>query len=834
MKKNTISIAIVLFLMFAIAISLFALPAASAQATRATYAFIGATPNPVGVGQEVLLHIGITQQLSLYWQGWEGLSVTIEKPDGTTETLRDITTDSTGGTGRVIVPTMTGNYTLQTHFPEQVTTSNKQAAGTPLGTVMLASSSHKLTLVVQEDPLPIWPIMPLPTEYWTRPIDAQLHEWASISGNWVQQPPNYLALYNDDAPETAHILWTRQLTDGGLAGGLIGRDNLAHQFECGDAYEGEFEHSAILGGILFYNRFNTPDRGGLESQGLFAVDLRTGEELWFRNNTRVTFGQIFYWDSFNYHGVYSYLWELETHARSQTAGGKYNIYDGFTGEWAYSILDVPSGTNVRGVNGEILRYTVNLGQGWIAQWNSTKVINPQDAGTTRDGGWSRYIGRADPDGFNRIYTAERGYEWNITIPRGLPGSAYLYAPGDRIVGSSTTVNHVITWAISLKVGEEGRLLFNTTWNAPSDWSAGNQTISRVAGSLEDGLIAVWSKETNQHWGFSAETGQYLWGPTAPQNYLDYLGHQAAIAYGKYFSQGMSGILYCYDAKTGELLWKYAADDPYNQVLWANDWSLRPLIIADGKIYVGNDEHSPIDPKPKGGPFVCVDVETGEEVFRVDGLFRQTHWGGRAIMGDSIIATMDTYDQRIYAIGKGPSETTIMASPKVSVQGSNVLVEGRVTDISPGTKEYALTARFPDGVPAVADETMSEWMLYVYKQFPRPTDATGVKVVISVLDPNNNYYEVGTTTTDADGFFKLSFEPEVPGDYTVIAEFEGSKAYYGSHTKTAISVEEAPVPTSETTPPPASVADTYFVPAIAGLIIAIVIVGAVIVLMLRKR
>jgi hypothetical protein len=50
----------------------------------------------------------------------------------------------------------------------------------------------------------------------------------------------------------------------------------------------------------------------------------------------------------------------------------------------------------------------------------------------------------------------------------------------------------------------------------------------------------------------------------------------------------------------------------------------------------------------------------------------------------------------------------------------------VIDISPGTDEHALQKRFPNGVPAVADETMSDWMLYVYKQFPRPTDATGVK------------------------------------------------------------------------------------------------------------
>jgi hypothetical protein len=45
--------AIALILMFAMTISLVALPNATAQETGTfqTYAFIGATPNPVGVGQ---------------------------------------------------------------------------------------------------------------------------------------------------------------------------------------------------------------------------------------------------------------------------------------------------------------------------------------------------------------------------------------------------------------------------------------------------------------------------------------------------------------------------------------------------------------------------------------------------------------------------------------------------------------------------------------------------------------------------------------------------------------------------------------------------------------
>jgi hypothetical protein len=174
-----------------------------------------------------------------------------------------------------------------------------------------------------------------------------------------------------------------------------------------------------------------------------------------------------------------------------------------------------------------------------------------------------------------------------------------------------------------------------------------------------------------------------------------------------------------------------------------------------------------------------------------------------LIGDSIIATLDSHDNRIYAIGKGPTATVVSASPKTSVQGDSVLVEGRVTDISPGTEEYALTARFPDGVPAVSDASMSEWMRYVYNQFPRPTNATGVEVVISVLDPNNNSYEVGRTTSDASGFFKLAFTPPVSGEYTVTASFAGSNSYWPSQTETAIAVSEEPAakPVATSTPPP---------------------------------
>jgi outer membrane protein assembly factor BamB len=327
----------------------------------------------------------------------------------------------------------------------------------------------------------------------------------------------------------------------------------------------------------------------------------------------------------------------------------------------------------------------------------------------------------------------------------------------------------VSWGLSLEDGDEGETVYSPeTWNAPSEWENGNLTVSWAGSSLPDNVFIVWVKETREFYGFSTETGKYLW-KTDPQYYMDYhVATESAIVDGKLFSVGVSGIVYCYNLTSGDLAWKYEINDPYQEILWANNWWGQILFITDGKIYIGHSEHSPLNPMPRGAPFVCLDMATGDVIFRADGLFRQTHWGGTAIIGDSIIATQDSYDQRVYAIGKGPSAITVSVKNPVVTDGESVLVEGMVTDVSPGTKEYGLTARFPNGVPAVSDDNMSDWMLYVYKQFAKPADIMGVNVTISVVDPNGNTPIVGTATCNGNGFYKLMFEPEVPGEYTVIA------------------------------------------------------------------
>ena len=70
--------------------------------------------------------------------------------------------------------------------------------------------------------------------------------------------------------------------------------------------------------------------------------------------------------------------------------------------------------------------------------------------------------------------------------------------------------------------------------------------------------------------------------------------------------------------------------------------------------------------------------------------------------------------------------------------------------------------FPNGVPAVSDASMSSWMEYVYMQKPKPTNATGVPVTLSVIDSNGNYRHIGTTTSDASGMFGFTWTPDISG------------------------------------------------------------------------
>ncbi|MGE5555664.1 MAG: hypothetical protein ACM3UY_05295, partial [Methanocella sp.] len=177
----------------------------------------------------------------------------------------------------------------------------------------------------------------------------------------------------------------------------------------------------------------------------------------------------------------------------------------------------------------------------------------------------------------------------------------------------------------------------------------------------------------------------------------------------------------------------------------------------------------------------------------------------------------------------------VTAPDVSIDyGKSVVIKGSITDISAGTKDYAIAARFPNGVPAVSDDSQTPWMRYVYKNFERPLNATGVPIELSVVDANGNYRTIGSVTSDADGYFSFQWTPDIEGAYTLYASFAGSKAYWPSHAVTSFAVDPQ---TATPTPQPVLEREPiamYFAGAVAAIIIAIAIVGALLAVMIRKR
>ena len=864
-RHNKTSTTFSLLLILAILGTLIALPAANAHTppwTLPTHAFLSVSPNPVGIGERVII---------VAWVDWPlpetGLSndirfrdykVVITRPDGQTETINMPSTDPTSTAYTFYTPTQIGTYSFVFSHPGIVYTWNTTAAmRTWTNDTFQGATSKTLNLTVQEEQIPKLPQYPLPTEYWTRPIEGQNTDWWKISSNWLGRNSGQIlgggnwgggGIQPDGtAPNSPHIMWAKPLEAGGVVGGTYSFAQ-GVTFYTGLSYEGRFGNPLIVNGRLYYD---TPLGNNANSGPYKAVDLRTGETVWQNPDISPSFGQLYMYDTPNQHGVIpsGMLWQI--------SGTTWMAYDPLSGQWLFNQTNVPSGTTVYGPNGEILRYQLNYGGRWLALWNNTAA--PGLSAGTQD---QYNLWQWRPIGKN--VNASTAYSWNVTIPN-LPGlanpSILSVIPDDLILGTSTnfaaftsflTPNPYTFWAISLKPGTRGQLLWIKNYTAP----AGNLTLSFLgapnAANLNlpvdpvNRVFFVTVKETSQWYGYDLDNGDILWGPAGEFRATQYFGttsNPPAIgypAYGKLYVAGYGGILYAFDARNGSLLWTYGNGGTGNSTYSGVEtpWGYYPIFvstIADGKIYLFSGEHSPNVPPYKGSRIRAIDATTGKELWTIlgwhaSGGFGQ--WAGPT--ADGYLIFYNVYDARIYAVGKGSSAMTIEAPKAAITQGSSLVISGTVTDISPGTKQEEQAARFPNGVPAVSDESISAWMEYVYMQKPRPTDAKGVEVTLNVLDSNNNFREIGKTTTDTNGFYSYLWKPDIPGKYTVYASFAGSESYWPSHAETAFGVDPAPPAPAEPEPEPPTVADTYLLPGVGGIIATIVIVGGVIVLALRKR
>ena len=754
------------------------------------------------------------------------------------------------------------------------------------------STSEPAYLYVQEDPVVGRPETPLPTEFWQRPISAANRGWSPLASNWLKGSwlVNNFQRWGT-APESPHIMWTQPIT-AARAGGINDAQWPEIPSNVHD-YENPWSSPIIMDGKIYYN---APAVADSAQYGYYCIDLYTGEQVWYKNGTDnglnnpfimrnlggggggtgapvpaqvypgLTQGWLYYYYSVNGQGVLAYLIMVQ--------GSTWYILDAATGNWLLTLVNVPGGTTVTDQDGSILKYSLNTRTGNLLCWNISQSIPPANAFGTGQQQWKMRLG-ATIDAVNDTSWTEvgpsygitedmirprSGYTMNVTSDslKGLPGNINTVLLDDNRVpkqilgfyqerilnaGSSTYSDTFSAWLVNidehvapyspypeLSATQQNNLGFGVTLAWKKDIQVPlpgkNYTWSIDGQNYDSQTFVLQCKQTMQRWGYSLKDGTLLWGPTPSEGAMNFYGINSDTYYGKILGVGYAGTLYAYDAQTGELLWTYNDTAPAYESPYGDNFPLSIAFVCDEKVYLYSTEHSPT--KPLWRPyFICVNITDGTELWKL-----QNYNMGAAI-ADGYIITASNFDNNIYCIGKGPSATVVTASPKVSVHGSSVLVEGLVTDVSPGTTKLAQTTRFPNGVPAISEDDQEAWMEYLYEQQTMPENAAGVEVKLETLDPNGNFYEIGTTTSDANGMYSYAFTPEVPGLYTIIATFEGSNSYYGSHAETAINVEEAPQASPTPTPPPASMTDTYVIGFGSAALIAIIIIGVILIL-LRKR
>ncbi len=826
-----------------------------------TFAYISAAPNPIGVGQQsnivfwldtVIQGAGITNNIR-----FQNYNLTIVAPDGTkTEKIYPTVTDTTSSQYFQFTPDQVGTYNLYFNFPGQVYQFG--TAGGQYNNDTYTASSASATLTVQQEPVAGLSAIPLPTEYWARPIFGQNHLWSSIGSNWLAGASTAdLWQKNGLSPESAHIVWTKALEYGGLTGDITtqyGQDQLtAPTYYSGFSYNTRFGNPIIMQGVLYYQEPN----GETGNNGqMVAVDLTTGQTLWTSNTFFPTKASLVSFESANQHGMIGgILW--------QVSGSTWIGYNAANKQWIMNLTNVPSGTEVTTNTGDILRYVLNYNtatnKGWVAVWNSTAAILSQST-INNEPGW--------PNGGSTVTNGTVGtgvvidagkaacYSSNTTLTSSLAGSTAPaivgVLPGDIILGRSSSIGLVsqpnpnanpwTMWALSDKAASRGSLLWLKNYAAPE----GNQT-EMLSMQPIDPVTREFTTtrfETGQRLAYSLDTGEKVFGPVGPSmppQFQYYSGREGLPAYGNLYVAGYGGVLYCYSMTNGELLWTYGNGGEGNSTNTGlnTPWGNYPTHIAgfaNGIVYTMSGEHSPNTPLYQGYRARAINASNGAELWTL------LDWSASGLgtsnapiaIADGYMVFANAYDGQIYATGKGPTQTEIDIQNNVIQQGNSVLIQGTVMDISAGTTQKQQAARFPDGVPAVSEQSQTAWMEYVYQQQPLPTNASGVTVTLSAVDPNGNYVTIGQATSDAKGIFALTYTPEISGMYRIYASFGGSASYYASSAENVMSVVNAPAASPTATPAQASMVDQYFLPGIIGIIVTIIVVGAIIVLAQRKH
>jgi outer membrane protein assembly factor BamB len=341
---------------------------------------------------------------------------------------------------------------------------------------------------------------------------------------------------------------------------------------------------------------------------------------------------------------------------------------------------------------------------------------------------------------------------------------------------------------------------------------------------KSGFFTYMDMRTGNVLGESHPNVDLPWGPFG--------SYSVASAYGMHFRFTYDGV-YAFNWTNGDMVWHYQSpalanfESPYITANGTETYAMGggggSASIADGKIYVQNEEHSESWPRTRGWGMYCLDVFTGELKWKIIGD------PSAECIADGYLVAPSSRDGYMYVFGKGLSKTTVTAGPNTIALSDNVLIEGTVLDQSPGQA----------GTPCVSAASMQLQMEYLHMQMPQDglwhnESMTGVPVSLVAIGSDNSVIDLGTVTTNGYyGTFSKAWTPPKQDTYTIIAQFAADDSYGSSSAATSLSVGPAPEPI-DIPPTKEPVDNTMLLYATLAAVIVAIVIGLVAVLLALRR
>jgi hypothetical protein len=804
--------------------------------TIGTIPYLSFTPNPIGIGQQMLVNIWMQPPIHVERQLHNAMQVTFTKPDGTKDVIGPITSFQGDATAWFpYVPDTIGNWTVRYDFLGIYFPAGRylngyvvaNSSGSDLGSAYYSlSSTGEQPLVVQQEAVKAWPGAALPTDYWTRPVSPELREWWPLLGNypgtgygpalytggnpsWDELYPNtnpyWGSQYNfvpyAQAPSSAHIVWKRQGDIGGLLGGVLGQLSLRPD----PGYP-----SIIYAGRCY--QVVTKVFDGVTQNVWQCYDLRTGEVFWEKTGVTQVPTAITYTDRSSQAVEGEDAMHRGLEATLLFIGGgrmiKYNPWNGavttnvsisplttgtyYLHEYALSVQTIGSGATTKYF---LINWTTNGNLANLTTTTGTRIIS------------------------------------NISYPVNSLPATIDYNAG--IAVSTSSINPPSPSGTGVSIGQRlvginirtGAVMWNVTAEDPgghSQFFSGNTAVAdhgKFVARMISGEIRAWD----------LYTGQVAWGTQLSYPWGVFGAYHVASAYGLYFCNSYDGV-HGINFTNGKDEWTFHAYTPYQfetpyQGPNGEEYAFHIGIqVADGKVYVSSAEHTPSQPETRGLKLYCLNAITGEQIWNYSASQLDQSRTFTGAIADGYLAFASQYDSIMYVFGKGLTQTTVEAPLTAVAQGDSIVVKGTVLDMSPAQP----------GTPCVSEASMSAWMEHLQMQLPHPVGTTGVPVSIDALDPAGNYRHIADVTSDVSGTFSYLWTPELTGIYSVTATFAGSNSYSSSYGETPVGVVKAPaIPTTPEIPTP--VDNTMLLYGIlVAVIVAIILALVAIIAIFRKR